>query len=290
MTCSVQGAAVVAVLSLAALSGAAAATPGQRPLAPVVAANAAARVQPRLDAFVGALQRFAWSEGGLYQVYTAPGRVTDIVLEPGEQLAGTGPIAAGDTARWVIGDTQSGEGEGQRVHILVKPTLPGLATNLVINTDRRTYYLELRAGAASYMASVAWTYPKDALIALAKPAAAAKPSPATPIPVAAPPPADLDLARLNFDYRVLGDKVGWRPQQVYDDGAKVHLIFAPGIAAGELPPLFLLDAGGKGGLVNYRVAGRQIIVDRLFDRAELRLGYKRSARRVRIERVGTRAP
>jgi type IV secretory pathway VirB9-like protein len=88
---------------------------------------------------------------------------------------------------------------------------------------------------------------------------------------------------------VSGDKVGWRPQQVYDDGAKVHLVFPAGIAAGELPPLFLLDAAGKGGLVNYRVEGRQIVVDRLFDRAELRLGDKR-AKRIKIERVGTRAP
>lgn len=289
MTRSVKGAAVVAVLSLAAASGATAATPGPRFPAPVVAANAAARVQPRLDAFVGALQRFAWSEGGLYQIYTAPGRVTDIVLEPGEQLAGSGPIAAGDTARWVIGDTLSGEGEAQRIHILVKPTLPGLATNLVINTDRRTYYVELRAGTVTYMASVAWTYPKDALIVLAKPAAPPRPT-STASPTTPPAPTDPDFSRLNFDYRVSGDKVGWRPQQVYDDGAKVHLVFPAGIAAGELPPLFLLDGAGKGGLVNYRVEGRQIIVDRLFDRAELRLGDKRSAKRVRIQRIGTRAP
>ncbi|CAN7477712.1 P-type conjugative transfer protein TrbG [Caulobacter sp. LjRoot300] len=288
MTRSAKGAAVVAVLSLAAATSAAAATPRPGPPAPVAAANAAARVQPRLDAFVGALQRFTWSEGGLYQIYTAPGRVTDIVLEPGEQLAGSGPIAAGDTARWVIGDTSSGEGEAQRVHILVKPTLPGLATNLVINTDRRTYYVELRAGAATYMASVAWTYPKDALIALAKPATPPRPASTTSPPPQAP--ADPDFSRLNFDYRVSGDKVGWRPQQVYDDGAKVHLVFPAGITAGELPPLFLLDSAGKGGLVNYRVEGRQIIVDRLFDRAELRLGDKRSAKRVKIERIGTRAP
>lgn len=288
MTLAFRERAFVAVLSLAVPSGPAAARAVEaRSPAPVVAANAAARVQPRLDAFQGALQRFTWSEGGLYQVYAAPGRVTDIVLEPGEQLAGTGPIAAGDTARWVIGDTESGEGETRRVHVLVKPTLPGLATNLVINTDRRTYYVELRAGAATYMASVAWTYPKDALIALAKPAAPPATTTATPAP---PAPPDADLARLNFDYRISGDKVGWRPQQVFDDGAKVHLVFPAGVAAGDLPPLFLLDAAGRGGLVNYRVEGRQIVVDRLFDRAELRLGDKRSARKVRIERAGTRAP
>lgn len=282
MSHAVQGIAVAAVLSLAVPEANAAAI---RPPSPVVAGNAAARVQPRLDAYLGAVQRFSWSEGGLYQVYAAPGRVTDIVLEPGEQLAGSGPIASGDTARWVIGDTESGAGETRRVHILVKPTLLGLVTNLVINTDRRTYYLELRAGASTYMASVAWTYPRDALIALARPATPPRPAPTTP-----PPQPDADLARLNFDYRVSGDKVGWRPQQVFDDGARVHLVFPAGIAAGELPPLFLLDADGRTALVNTRIEGRQVIVDRLFDRAELRLGDRRSARKVRIERVGTRAP
>ena len=59
----------------------------------------------------------------------------------------------------------------------------------------------------------------------------------------------------------------------------------PGVAANDLPPLFLIDAAGRAGLVNYRLDGRQIIVDRLFDRAELRLGDRRSARTVRIERI-----
>jgi type IV secretion system protein VirB9 len=29
-------------------------------------------------------------------------------------------------------------------------------TNLVINTDRRTYHMELRSGEKTYMASVSW--------------------------------------------------------------------------------------------------------------------------------------
>ena len=38
------------------------------------------------------------------------GQVTDIALQPGEQLVGSGPVAAGDTVRWIIGDTESGSG------------------------------------------------------------------------------------------------------------------------------------------------------------------------------------
>src|SRR3546814_16679382 len=101
--------------------------------------------------------------GALYQVYTSPGQVTDIALQEGEQLVGPGPVAAGDTVRWIIGDTVSGTGERSRVHILVKPTRPDLTTNLVINTDRRTYHLALRATERKWMASVSWNAPQDQL-------------------------------------------------------------------------------------------------------------------------------
>lgn len=129
-------------------------------------ANEAARMQPVRDGFINAIQLYPWSEGALYQIYAAPGQVTDIALQPGEQLVGSGPVAAGDTVRWIIGDTQSGAGERLQVHILVKPTRADLQTNLVINSDRRTYHLELRSTEKTYMASVSWQYPQDQLIAL----------------------------------------------------------------------------------------------------------------------------
>ena len=122
--------------------GPAAATPTGR----VENANAAARVEPRREGYYNAIQVYPWSEGALYQVYAAPGRITDIALEPGEDLSGAGPIAAGDTARWIIGDTVSGSGGSRRVHILLKPIQPDIRTNLVITTNRRTYLLELRSG------------------------------------------------------------------------------------------------------------------------------------------------
>ena len=147
--------------------------PGRRPTPEptdprqrVDTANAAARVQPTRSGYINAVQVYPFADGALYQVYSAPGQVTDIALQEGEQLVGSGPIAAGDTARWIIGDAESGTSAAKRVHILVKPTRPELITNLVINTDRRTYHLELRSTEKTYMASVSWHYPHDRLIAL----------------------------------------------------------------------------------------------------------------------------
>ncbi len=119
-------------------------------------ANAAARVQPRREGYYNAIQVYPWSEGALYQVYAAPGQITSIALEPGETLTGAGPIAAGDTARWIIGDTESGSGVGRRVLVLVKPSRADITTNLVITTDRRTYMIELRSGEKPYMPAVSW--------------------------------------------------------------------------------------------------------------------------------------
>ncbi len=207
--------------------------------------------------------------------------MTDVALEPGEELAGSGPVAAGDTVRWIIGDTTSGLGATKRVHILLKPTAKDLATNLVINTDRRTYHLELRATSATYMASVSWTYPQDQLIALRGQAAAA----AEAQPVA----SGVNIAALNFRYAVSGDDAPWRPLRAFDDGTKVYIEFPAGIGQGEMPPLFVIGPAGGGELVNYRVSGRHMIVDRLFAAAELNMGDKKSQKTVRITRTDGRA-
>lgn len=252
------------------------------PRARVEAANSAARVQPSRSGYFNAVQVYPYADGALYQVYTAPGQVTDIALEPGEQLVGAGPVAAGDTVRWIIGDTESGSGATRRIHILVKPTRADLRTNLIINTDRRTYHLELRAAERTYMASVSWSYPQDELIALRRQnerTQAGQPVATSPIDA---------LESLNFRYRIEGDRPAWRPVRAFDDGQQVFIEFPSGIAQGVMPPLWIIGAQGAAELVNYRVRGRYMVVDRLFGGAELRLGGDRQ-RRVRIVRTDGRS-
>ena len=235
-------------------------------------ANAAARIEPVRDGFINAVQLYPYSAGALYQVYTSPGQITDIALQPGESLVGSGPIAAGDTARWIIGDTESGSGESRRIHILVKPTRPDLTTNLVINTDRRTYHLELRATPSAYMASVSWTYAEDALIALRRRNGEAE--------AALPFSREVALEDLNFRYRIEGDRPPWRPRRAFDDGRQVFIEFPRGIGQGEMPPLFVIGPEGEGQLVNYRIRRNYMVVDRLFAAAELRLGDRQRAVRI----------
>jgi type IV secretion system protein VirB9 len=246
----------------------------------VAQANEAARMQPVRNGFINAVQVYPFVVGALYQVYAAPGQVTDIALQPGEQLVGAGPVAAGDTVRWIVGDTLSGSGQTAQVHILVKPTRPDLQTNLVINTNLRTYHMELRSTEKTYMASVSWQYPQDQLIALRRQNQQA----ALMQPVA----SGVDISKLNFRYAIEGDDAPWRPLRAFDDGNKVYIEFPSGIGQGEMPPLFVIGPSGNSELVNYRARQNYYVVDRLFAAAELRLGDKDSEKRVRIVRTDGR--
>jgi type IV secretion system protein VirB9 len=242
-------------------------------------ANGAARVQPTRAGYINAMQVYPYSDGALYQVYSAPGQVTDIALAAGEQLVGAGPVAAGDTVRWVIGDTESGTGPTKRVHILVKPTRADLVTNLVINTDRRTYHVELRSTEKTYMASVSWAYAQDQLIALRRQNALAEAGTAVA--------RGVDINALNFRYKIEGDTPPWRPLRAFDDGRQVFIAFPTGIGQGEMPPLWVIGPAGGAELVNYRIQGNHMVVDRLFAAAELRLGGE-TQKKVRIIRTDGR--
>ncbi|MBH5386638.1 P-type conjugative transfer protein TrbG [Bradyrhizobium diversitatis] len=242
------------------------------PISRVETANSAARVEPRKRGYFNAAQIYAYSPGALYQVYAAPGQITDIALEEGEQLTGSGPVAAGDTVRWVVGDTESGNGDTRRVHILVKPTRASIETNLVVNTDRRTYLIELRSRERPYMPSVAWYYPET----VREKSRSVSLRPVIP-----------DPSQRVFRYAIEGDSPPWRPVNAYDDGRKVYVEFPQGIVQGEMPPLFVIGSDGKTGLVNYRAYGNVLIVDRLFAAAELRLGGEHQ-QKVRIVRTDGR--
>ena len=170
----------------------------------VTGANAAARIEPVKDGYINAIQVYPYTKGALYQLYAAVNQVTDVALEAGEKLIS---VSSGDTVRWVVGDTSSGDGKDVQVHILVKPIGAELETNLVISTDRRTYHLEMKSSQATYMVSVSWTYPGSELVSLRRQHTEAE--------AAARAVADvgINVEQLRFRYRIEGD-APWKPTQV----------------------------------------------------------------------------
>jgi type IV secretion system protein VirB9 len=246
-----------------------------RGLANVELANRHATLAPRTDAFLNAVQIYPYSAGTIYKLITAPERITDIALEQGEMLVS---VASGDTVRWVIGDTSSGSGPTKRTHILVKPSLTGLSTNLLITTDRRAYHLALVSTGRTALTGISWSYPEDALLALRRANDAARD--------AEPIAAGIQVEQLHFNYAISGDTPAWRPLRAFDDGRQTYIEFPASIVVGDAPPLFIVDGKREVQLVNYRLRDRFYIVDRIFDQAELRFGTRKQ-QVVKVTRTGS---
>ncbi|MFA4951952.1 P-type conjugative transfer protein TrbG [Brevundimonas sp.] len=251
------------------------APPGLSGRRAIAAANSAARAPSREDGFVGGVQMFAWSPGRVFEVWAAPLRVTTLSLGAGEVLVAK---AAGDTVRWQIGEAVSGEGASLRTHVLLKPLERGLETNLVLTTNRRVYLIDLRSGAAdAYNAAVAWD---DEILS----PVVGNNAPSEPVasPVVALPEGELDAR-----YRIVAGrrKPRWTPTSVFNDGLRTFITFPPELQTDEAPVLFIIAPDGQAQMVNYRQAGGLFVIDRLFDRAELRLGDRRP-QVVRIVRQG----
>ncbi|PZQ64011.1 MAG: P-type conjugative transfer protein TrbG [Phenylobacterium zucineum] len=266
----------------------AAAKPGARRAKPrpapgyrtVYSANAQSRDLPASGAYVNAALYYAFEPGRLYTVNTSPRFLTVIALRPGEKLISK---AAGDTVRWVLGETVQGSGPSEKVLVMLKPTRGGLRTNVILTTDQRTYLLEAvsREGDA-YTSVVNWTYALDE----AREAQAAKAADARGVVA-----SGLAIDQLHFDYDIRPIKSKpprWQPLRVFDDGLKTYIQFPTNLGASEAPPLFVIGADKQAQLVNYRYLNGYYVVDRLIDVAELRLGEKRQTV-VRITRTGKRS-
>ncbi|WP_313552932.1 TrbG/VirB9 family P-type conjugative transfer protein [Brevundimonas sp.] len=78
----------------------------------------------------------------------------------------------------------------------------------------------------------------------------------------------------------------WTPTAVFNDGTRTFITFSPDLQVDEAPALFVIAPDGEAEMVNYRQQGGLFLVDRVFDRAELRLGDRRP-QIVRLHRLGS---
>jgi type IV secretion system protein VirB9 len=216
---------------------------------------------------------FPYVPDSLYEVYAAPDHMTTIELQPGEALTtSNGKPLSADTVQWIADSVVAGAGAERRVIIMVKPTMTGIETNMLIPTNRHVYNLVLRSVSRAYMPVVDFSYPPDDPPAPAPAPASVSATVAsntTSEAVAVAPDA------MNFNYRVRdvrGKHVIWAPLRVFDDGSKTYLQMPPEMRSWEAPALFVMEDKKTPLLVNYRVRGDYYIVDRLFEHAQLRVG------------------
>jgi type IV secretion system protein VirB9 len=224
---------------------------------------------------------FTFADGGIYELQTATFRQTAIELQPGEVLTGRDLPTAGDTARWTLAITRTGMPPSESVVLIVKPLEADLETNMTVTTNRRIYNVVLKSTEHTYMPLVGWVYPQDEARAAQSMVQQVSEVESQSEPLAVAPD------KLNFNCTVSGSNAVWKPLRVYDDGTKTYLQMSPEMSSYEAPAMFVIEKN-QPLLVNYRVKRSVYIVDRLFERGQLRVGPK-TAVDIRCTRLLARA-
>ena len=194
-------------------------------------------------------------------------------------------ISLGDSHRWKWEHSAFGEGGSQTEVVTVRPTEPRIATNMIVTTDRRIYIILLKAAVHEWIPFISFTYPEDAAkIQNQQLAQRQKDSYSSTLS------SGMNVANLDFGFRLTGDNVSWKPIRVYSDGKKTYVEFES--LGNEAPAL--VELGGGGGLfsdpetkvVNYRLIGKRYVVDGTPKLMALIVGVGNNQRRVVIEKTG----
>ncbi|AOR81325.1 P-type conjugative transfer protein TrbG (plasmid) [Novosphingobium resinovorum] len=204
-------------------------------------------------------------------VVCSPLQVCDIELQPGEVVR---DVLVGDSVRWKVEPATSGAAGAQAVHLIVKPSEPGIETSMVVTTSRRTYHIRLKSHHADYMARVGFEYPDDVAARLDE---INQRMEASIIGGAGVPAENLD-----FGFRTDG-AARWKPTRIYTDGLKTYIQFPSALAGSDAPVLFVIS-GGENRIVNYRLQSNMMVVDYLIDHAVLVSGVGNRQQKITIRR------
>jgi len=225
----------------------------------VRASNSAGIIMPR--DYSHAAMIYDYNPDMVYEVYAQPIRVCDITLQPGEMVVDS-PFVS-DSDRWILGAGVNFENGISVQHIYVKPVSAGLEASLIINTDRRVYRIILRSYSTIHMPVVRWRYTTGLPQNYYSPQlSGTTDSDSTD--------TGIDPRFLSFNYRItysLFKKPYWLPELVFDDGSKTYITFPPQVLQRELPAVF----ENKKDILNYRVVGNLIVIDKLIENISVRV-------------------
>ncbi|MDB1135590.1 P-type conjugative transfer protein VirB9 [Candidatus Anaplasma sp. TIGMIC] len=197
------------------------------------------------------------------------GYQSSILFESGETIS---TVSMGDSTGWQLVP------QGNR--LFIKPVADDADTNVTIITNRRVYYFELHAEEATGLDDprlayeVRFVYPS---MEGSVDTGASAGSGGLLFPIYqtdVPDLSDPDVARkgLNFDYSVshTAGSEDIVPLRVFDDGKFTYMQFSN--VNGDLPSIFNVDSQGYESLVNFRVAGDYVIIERVSRALTLRYG------------------
>ncbi len=207
----------------------------------------------------GRLRKYDYHEDFVYEIHCQTYHITDIQLEPGEEVLET-PFLS-ETEVWELGAGVSYVNGLPRQHFFLKPNFINLISTMTIITNRRVYHLELKSFSDYYMPIVRWTYPQRLAYNMYSSREANQLK--TGLTFISP-------EFLSFDYKMthsIFNKPSWLPTQVYDDGQRTYIVLDKQVMHRERPVLF----NEKNEIINYRVQDTIFIVDQLITKATLRL-------------------
>lgn len=209
----------------------------------------------------GAAVIFEYIPNEIYKVYAAPGYLTDIRFQSGEEIIYVG---GGDTTRWVIDKGTTGTDYRAENHLYIKPLRQDLRTNIIINTNLHSYQIEVNSG-SSYNPIVSWVYSKEKSAEMQQKMGVMKEERLMTV----------DPGKLNFGYKNNNRSANFAPVQVFDDGRKTFLKMKKEMDTTNAPAFFVKNKRGESVLSNYRVVGNYYVIDRLFEKATLVVGTEK---------------
>ena len=246
----------------------------------VSSANKASQVYPSSSDFFNSMMTYQYMQGSLYTIYTAPMKITDIVLEKGEKIISQ---AAGDTLRWKIASTYSGSGKNLYWHILIKPKKAGLNNTFIVTTNKRTYHMILQSvNNDAYMVSVRWDYPGD-MVAKFNGANLNDMSTGSNT-IKSPHNNKMNIttkipsSNIDNDYKWSmseGDKPLWYPTEIFSHGHQTYIKFSHNfLIYNTTMPIPLIKAGNDYGSSNFnwRMIGDYMVIDTVIVEAYLKTG------------------
>ncbi|MCC6611681.1 MAG: P-type conjugative transfer protein VirB9 [Burkholderiales bacterium] len=191
-----------------------------------------------------------YRDSEVYKIVASYGFQTTIEFSEKETVE---TISIGDSIAWQVVPA------GHRVFL--KPQEQNAVTNMTVVTSLRPYYFELGAKKNSNPASVTFllrfTYPD------ASPTVLGVRSTSRPATVPARKPSDY-----NFNYTLTGSRE-IAPLRVFDDGEFTYMQFK---ALTDLPAIFLVGKDKQESVVNYRVEGPYVVIERIANQFSLRHG------------------
>lgn len=222
---------------------------------------------------------YPYSDDAEVRVIAAPLHTVDIALESGETVTDR---SLGDQQRWMTSLVSAGDPRNPTPHVVVKPEIAGIATDLTIYGTRHIYRIDLRSFGKP-MHAVGFYYPDDLLAEMQAADKAQTETDPSPTDSALP---EGDPAAFDFNYNISNANVPWRPTRAFSDGSRVYLEMPPSMKTANAPALVVDDGSGGPQMVNYRMRGDYIVVDRLFEKAELISGAGRDQDKVTVSYVG----